>query len=391
MSAPTIALMPYPAVPANGVFTGSTTEYWAQAQAVQSAQDAQARQEHYQLQREEAARIQMRKRQRVFTWMYNALAIGELVYFIVGLYMIEWQVADLQDNPLLGPGQEGIIKMGGTYTPRIIQRRQYWRLISSLFHNAGAIHLTSNMGMVWTFGHFLVREISPWLVALMFFAAGLAGLLVSVNIGADFSTAGASIPAFALAGAATAMLLFRWRRFTCHFASAAVVGFIVGANAFIGATPFVDNSGNTAGFVFGAVICLGIMMVRREKTDTKVGGVLVYVIAVGAVAALLAAIVGGLAGLQLDTPIAGCCDVWVCTPSSLWRCNASRINICTLTTYVNDTPILTCPQGNKFAVSLGSGSTAGDVQALCESLCSTGANMVSSGGGSSGYPDTSQR
>ncbi len=40
----------------------------------------------------------------------------------------------------------------------------------------------------------------PLVTALMFFAAGLAGMLFSANVGAEYATAGASIPAFALAG-----------------------------------------------------------------------------------------------------------------------------------------------------------------------------------------------
>ncbi|GLC37384.1 hypothetical protein PLESTF_000374700 [Pleodorina starrii] len=382
MSTANIALVPLASVttvPANG-YTGSSTEYWAlsaaQARELQRVQDV------------EKARIQLRRRQRIFTWMYNILAIGELVYFIVGLYITEWQVADLQENPLLGPGREGVIKMGGTYTQRIVKRYQYWRLVSSLFYNAGAIHVTSNLGMVWAFGHLLVRELSPWLVALMFFGGGMAGLMVSVNVGAQYSTAGASIPAFALAGAASAMLVYRWRRYSCHWASVLTTGFMVGANAFMGATPFVDNSGNTAGFVFGAVLCLGFMMVRRKETGTKAGEVLVYGTAVVAVAVILAAIVAGLAGLQLGTPVAGCCNPWVCTSSSWWDCNAARIwpDTCTLTissgAATNTTSTLTCPHGNTISVNIDSTADADAIQALCDSLCVNGASAVSSGGAS---------
>jgi hypothetical protein len=60
------------------------------------------------------------------------------------------------------------------------------------------------------------------------------------------------------------MLVVRWRKYTWHIASVVVVCFIVGVNTFIGATPFVDNSGNTAGFVFGAVLCLGFLLIRRR-------------------------------------------------------------------------------------------------------------------------------
>lgn len=54
----------------------------------------------------------LRRSQRYWTAFYNVLTVGELVYFLVGLYMVQWQVADLADNPLLGPGNVGVINLG---------------------------------------------------------------------------------------------------------------------------------------------------------------------------------------------------------------------------------------------------------------------------------------
>lgn len=36
--------------------------------------------------------LRIRRHQRLFTIMYNVLSIGELVFFIVGLSIVDWQV-----------------------------------------------------------------------------------------------------------------------------------------------------------------------------------------------------------------------------------------------------------------------------------------------------------
>ncbi|KAG2440006.1 hypothetical protein HXX76_004123 [Chlamydomonas incerta] len=367
-------------------YTGSSSEYWALA-AIQQA-------EYQAAQQEEKRQARLRRAQRYWTIFYNVLTVGELVYFLVGLYMVQWQVADLVDNPLLGPGNVGVVNLGGTDTQRIVDKYQYWRLLTTLFYNAGAIHLTANLGMTWTFGHFLVREFSPFIVVFIWFAAGLAGVIFSANIGSENRTAGASAPAFALAGAATLMLVVRWRKYTWHIASCVVVCLIVGVNAFVGATPFVDNSGNTAAFVFGGVLCLGFLLIRRRQADGKGRECLVYGSAVVAVLVVLAAIIGGLVGLWLDTPIGGCCNVWVCTPSSWWDCDASRIwpTECTYTSYINGTAVLTCPRGQAIVIGFVNGTAAVEqVTQWCSSYCditglpgSGGSAGGVSGGGSGG-------
>lgn len=36
--------------------------------------------------------LRIRRHQRLFTIMYNVLSVAELVFFIVGLYIVDWQV-----------------------------------------------------------------------------------------------------------------------------------------------------------------------------------------------------------------------------------------------------------------------------------------------------------
>lgn len=308
--------------------------------------------------------------------MYNVLSIGELVFFIVGLSIVDWQVADLQDNPLLGPGELGVIKLGGTHTQRIVDRNQWWRLVTSIFYNAGAIHLTGNLGMVWCFGHFLVRELHAGSVAFIYLVSGWAGVVFSANIGSDNATAGASIPAFGLAGAAIMMFVMRHRRYTCWLWTLAVLVLVLGTNVFIGATPFVDNSGNTAGLVFGGILCAAFICIRKKQMETKGGEAVLLLSASLALVVVIAAVIIGLIGLNVDTPAGGCCQKWVCTPSSLWDCDASRIwpTTCSYASGANGTMLVTCPRGGTVNVNPEDPALVNDLlrQQWCSAFC-TGA------------------
>ncbi|KAG2495237.1 hypothetical protein HYH03_006510 [Edaphochlamys debaryana] len=356
---------------AEGVYVGSTSAYWAAAIAQQ--------QDYERAQLIEREQLRVRRHLRIFAFLYNTLCVAELVYFIVGLYIVDWQVADLEDNPLLGPGQQGVIEMGGTHTQKIVYGNQWWRLITSIFYNAGAIHLTANLGMTWMFGHYLARELSPWTVAAIFLTSGLAGEIFSANIGADYMTCGASIPAFGLAGAACAMLIFWWRWHRNHWATALVAAAALGLNAFIGATPFVDNSGNTAGFVFGAALCLSAMLVRRHESKSKGREVLLLALACALLAAVIGAMFGGVIGLLHKAPVGGCCNPWVCAPSDWWDCDAARIwpTSCGYTVFPNTTSQLTCPRGQVVTIGVVNGTVS---ETIIQGWCDTYCKLASSGG-----------
>ena len=63
-------------------------------------------------------------------------------------------------------------------------------------------------------------------------------------------------------GASCAFLVLHARRFHNHLLSWLLAACTLAIDAFIGATPFVDNSGNTAGFVSGLLVAGGVLCLR---------------------------------------------------------------------------------------------------------------------------------
>lgn len=349
----------------SNAFTGSSTE-WALVLQLE-------REEADRLLRSERRRFKHIRRRRIFNMLYHVLCIAELVFFLVGLYIDGWQVADLNDNVLLGYTASGLTRMGGMNTARIIDRNQYWRIVTALFLPAGAIQMTAALTMVWIFGQLLIRTLHPATIVTIFLTSGLAGSIFSSNVGTHNVTSAVSIPAFGLAGAAISMLAFHWRRYTNHLLTCAVVALVLAVNFFIGATPFVDNSGNTAGLLFGAVAVFCPMLVKHTSTQSPKRELTTYVLAWLSAAVVVTAAILGLIGLQLDAPIGGCCEPWVCTPSPLWDCDASRIwpTMCTFKSFANGTGLVICPQGGQTLLpDLDLTTPAETLTQWCATYCS---------------------
>ncbi len=65
------------------------------------------------------------------------------------------------------------------------------------------------------------------------------------------------------------VLLLRAKRLRNHALSWLFVAFTLAVDVFIGATPFVDNSGNTAGFVEGLLVAGGMLCLDLVGGSTR--------------------------------------------------------------------------------------------------------------------------
>jgi hypothetical protein len=100
-------------------------------------------------------------RQRQLTsWMLYFIMAAHVALFIVAVYFNSWQLEELSKNPLLGPGQAALLKIGATATNEISNKHEYWRLLVSPFLGAGALHVWANMVTIFTFGMFLANQLS---------------------------------------------------------------------------------------------------------------------------------------------------------------------------------------------------------------------------------------
>mmetsp|Transcript_23764 Transcript_23764/g.52133 ORF Transcript_23764/g.52133 Transcript_23764/m.52133 type:complete len:420 (-) Transcript_23764:529-1788(-) len=316
-----------------------------------------------------------RRSRRYAAIFLNLVSVAHVAMFVVALLLNKWTLVDLSINPLLGPGIDALEKIGATSSLKMSDRYQYWRLATSPFLGAGILHVAANISVIYTFGMFLATALDVLHLVLLYVMSGLAAVTVSANIGDTFITAAGSGPAFGYIGGSIALLLLRRRHFVNHLLSWALVTFSLAVNAFIGATPFVDNSGNTAGLVSGALGAAGMLLLKQRVLDTVCGERLLRVAA--AVLLSLAAVIPilGIIGLNAGTPLGSCCDVWVCAPTPWWDCGAAQVwpSTCSLSASTSSRLSITCPRGEVYplpaSVGAGTNITASTLNALCVTYC----------------------
>jgi rhomboid protease GluP len=147
------------------------------------------------------------------------------------------------------------------------QDGQWWRLASALFLHFGVLHLAFNMWALWDGGQLVERMFGSLRFALIYFASGLAGNLLSLVVhGGQAVSGGASGAIFGIYGA---LLIFLWNErqnlhaheFRWLFWTA--LGFSAVTIVFGMLISGIDNSAHCGGLVSG-LLC-GVIL-RRPLT-----------------------------------------------------------------------------------------------------------------------------
>ncbi|KAJ9531220.1 hypothetical protein QJQ45_006662 [Haematococcus lacustris] len=367
--------------------------------------------------------VLLRREQRQVQSILWLVSLSWFAVFIASLGLASWNMALLRQNTLLGLGRDDLIRVGcvlgavydllrglgaetiglskvpaahphnlprccrATATRRMIESKQWWRLVASPFVSAGAIQLATNTSALWTFGLFLSSALSPWQLGLLLLLSGAAGATVSANVSSAYVTAASSGPAFGLMGGMCATLMLHHRLFTRHLVTVGMLGATLALNLWVGATPFADNRWalGTASAALTAssrntphaplITSNGSMAVLGQH-----GGDREWLLRTVSITSLglallipLLALLGLFAGLPLD----GCCDKLVCAPSKLWDCNAAQLPApCTFLTPLPNTTTLLCPQTNTAFNYTGLYSPT-ELQMLCDANC-FGASITTS-------------
>lgn len=327
------------------------------------------------------ARSSWRRSNRRVTWcLFNAVALVHAALFVLSVWQNSWTLEILEDNPLLGAGASALKTMGATSTSDIANGHQYWRLLVSPFLGAGVLHVWSNVTTICTFAMFLSNELPWWIIALLYLSSGISAVTTSANVGVRFITAAGSGPALGFAGASCMLLLVHHRRLRSPLLSWLLLAVNLTILSFIGATPFVDNSGNTAGFVEGLCIGGGVLLwqttLKDSSSPSKIKPLAVRLVAFLLMITAVVIPVLGVIGLNMGLPVGGCCNDWVCAPSPWWHCSAAYAwpDSCSFNRFSNGSLQIGCPQGPTYNIpaSLIDKVTATSelLGSLCSSFCS---------------------
>jgi len=154
---------------------------------------------------------------------------------------------------------------------RILEYKEYWRLLTAMFYHFGIEHIMSNMLMLVYFGSMLEQKLGKPRFLLLYFISGLVADFVSIFYNSvivkenayTVLAAGASGAISGLFGAVAALVLFCYGKITImrkkdlpvFLFFALFVGFFDSG---------VDNFAHLGGFVAGAIFgCLYSAHVKR--------------------------------------------------------------------------------------------------------------------------------
>lgn len=195
----------------------------------------------------------------------------------------------------LNPSVEQMLKWGGDFGPMTLDH-QWWRLLTSMFVHAGALHLIFNMWAFWGLGKVMERLLGSWPMVALYLLSGLGASVASLGWHPLVVGIGASGAIFGVAGGLFAFLKLKkvalpkevLRRNVASLGMFLVYNLLIGA-----AAARVDNAAHIGGLVTGAVI--GAMLpLWSEQNELRQYAVLpvALVVLIGGAAAVKQARIG---------------------------------------------------------------------------------------------------
>jgi rhomboid protease gluP len=178
---------------------------------------------------------------------YVLIALNIIVFFVVEAL---GSTEDLSD----------MLLFGASYTPLILGKAQYWRLVSSIFLHFGIMHLSNNMVGLYVIGDQVERAIGSFKFIIIYIIAGVGANIISMFLRLKEEpvvSAGASGAIFGLAGSMLAIAL-KNRNKNSDISIARIV-LMIGLMIYYGFTSSgVDNIAHISGAVIG-FLCASVL------------------------------------------------------------------------------------------------------------------------------------
>ena len=197
-------------------------------------------------------------------YINGAIIILNIVYF---LYL---EIAGSSENSLF------MIEKGALYLPLLIEKKQYYRLITSVFMHFGINHLLNNMLVLFVLGDNLERALGHLKYLLFYLLCGVGANCISVAfdvltlqpVGASVS-AGASGAIFGVVGGLAVAVAKNRGRLEDLSSRQLLVLLLV--SLYHGMTSVgVNNAAHVGGLICG--IFLGLLLYRRPGKNKKMYG-----------------------------------------------------------------------------------------------------------------------
>lgn len=135
----------------------------------------------------------------MFTLRSSEKKFGPTYVLIIINSVVYAGTAILSMNPLII--NDRILALLGQWNVRVLSDGWYWQLFTSLFIHANLLHILGNMFFLLIYGVRAEDLFSDWQYLAIYFASGLAGNFLSLLMGPDVVSVGASGAIFGIFGA----------------------------------------------------------------------------------------------------------------------------------------------------------------------------------------------
>lgn len=161
-----------------------------------------------------------------------------------------------------------MLEHGAMYVPYMLERKEYYQLISSMFLHFGMDHLMNNMVMLGAIGWNLEEEIGKIKFLIIYIGSGVCGNIVSafgdIMLGEYAVSAGASGAVFGIIGA----LLYVAIRNRGQVGTVTGRGLVLmtALSLYYGFTSSgVDNLAHVGGLIAGFILAVLLYWKRKKK------------------------------------------------------------------------------------------------------------------------------
>lgn len=161
-----------------------------------------------------------------------------------------------------------LLKHGAVYVPYVVEYKEYYRLVTSMFLHFDITHLMNNMVTLGVVGLNVEPILGKVRLLIVYFFSGICGNVLSMifemRTGDYAISAGASGAVFGLTGALLAMVLLNKGRIGSITKQGML--FMIGMNIYLGlVSEGVDNLAHIGGLISGLILTLLFAPRKRNR------------------------------------------------------------------------------------------------------------------------------
>jgi len=130
-----------------------------------------------------------------------------LTYTLIIVNIVIYLYTALLSGNLVDIDTRVLVKLGALYGPLVIERGEWWRLLTAMFLHGGMTHLLMNMYSLYLIGRGVEQYFSKSAYLSLYLFSGLFGGIVSLYVHPNAVGVGASGAIFGLFGALAGFFL----------------------------------------------------------------------------------------------------------------------------------------------------------------------------------------